>query len=103
MGEYHDLYLKNDTLLLAVFENFRIKNVFRNLWTRPCTISFSSRISMASSLKKTKVGLELLKDIDMLLMVKKGLEEKYSTLLIDMQKLIINIWKIMIKIKNHHI
>ena len=30
-------------------------------------------------------------------------EEKYVTLLTDMQKLIINIWKIMIKIKYHQV
>ena len=66
-------------------------------------ISFSSWISLASSFKKTKVKLELLTDIDMLLMVKKELEDEYIMQFIDMEKLITNIWKIMIKVKNHHI
>ena len=39
----------------------------------------------------------------MLLMVKKVLEEEYVTLFIDMQKLITNTRKAIIKIKNHHI
>ena len=40
--EYHDLYLKGDTLLLAdVFESVR-KNVFKNLSFRSCKISFTS-------------------------------------------------------------
>ena len=54
---------------------------------------------MASTLKKTKKNLELLTDIDMLLMVKKELEEKYVMQFIITLKLITNIWKIMIKIK----
>ena len=53
---------------------------------------------MASSFKKTKVKLDLLTDIDMLLMVEKVLEEKYMTLFIDMQKVITKTLKIMIKI-----
>ena len=36
----------------------------------------------------------------MLLMAEKVFEEEYVMQFIDMQKLIINIWKIMIKIKN---
>ena len=53
---------------------------------------------MTSSLKKTEV--KLLAEIDMLLMVEKKLEEEYVALLMDIEKLITNIWKIMIKIKN---
>ena len=39
----------------------------------PRNFSFSSQISLASSFKKTEVKLELLTDIDMLLMVEKGI------------------------------
>ena len=39
-------------------------------------------------LKNTKVKLDLLSDIDMLLTVEKVLEEEYVTLFIDMKKLI---------------
>ena len=56
-----------------------------------------------AALKKIEVKLELLTDIDMLLMVEKALEEEYVMQFISMQKLITNIRKIMIKIKNHHI
>ena len=73
LGEYHDLYIQSDTLLLVdVFENLRnmcLKIYF--LSNTSCKIFFSSWISMASSFKKTKVKLELLTDIDMLLMVEK--------------------------------
>ena len=47
-----------------------------------------------AALKKTKIKLDLLIDIDVLL------EEEYVTLFFDMQKLITNTWKIMMKIKN---
>ena len=39
----------------------------------------------------------------MSLMVEKRIRGEYVTLLIDMEKLIINIWKIVVKIKNRHI
>ena len=65
LDEYHDLYLESDTLLFAdVLENFRV---------RSSKISFSPRISMTNSFKNTKVKLELLTVIDMLLMVEKGI------------------------------
>ena len=56
-----------------------------------------------ADLKKAKVKLDLLTDIDMLLMVEKLLEEEYFTLFLDMQKVITNALKIMMKIKNRHI
>ena len=55
---------------------------------------------MARSFKKDRIKLELLTDIDQL---NKELEEQHITQFIDMQKLIINISKIMIRIKNRDI
>ena len=61
-------------------------------------------LAWQAALKKAEVirflkKLDLLTDIDMLLTVEKG---KYVTQFIDMQKVIINIWKTMLKIKNLH-
>ena len=47
-------------------------------------------LAWQAAFKKAKVKLDLLTEIDMLLMVEEGIEEKYITLFIDMQKLIIN-------------
>ena len=72
MGDYHDLYLKTDTLLLAdVFEEFR--NVcLENYELDPAWYFTSPGLAWDASLKKTKVKLELLTDIDMLQMIEKG-------------------------------
>ena len=71
---YHDLYLKSNALLLAdVSKNFR-KMCLRNLSIRSCKIYFGPRISLERSfIKRIKVELELLTDIDLLLMVQKGI------------------------------
>ena len=63
-------------------------------------------LACQAALKKTKVKLDLLTDIDMLLMTKKGIKGskvEYVMLFIDMQKLITSIWKIMIRLKNLYI
>ena len=90
-GEYYDLYVKNDTSLLAdVFENFR--NMCLKIHELDPAKQFSAPgLELKAALKKTKVKLHLLTDIDMLLMVEKVLAEEYVTLFIDMQKLVINI------------
>ena len=72
MGEYHGLYLKSDTLLLSdVFENFR-KMCLEIYELDPAKYFPAPELAWQAALKKTKVKLELLTDIDMQLMVEKG-------------------------------
>ena len=72
LGDYHDLYVQSDTLLLAdVFENFRDKCI-EIYGLDPAHFLSAPGLAWQACLKKTKVKLELLTDIDMLLMVEKG-------------------------------
>ena len=72
LGEYHDLYVQCDTFLLAdVFENFRNKCI-EIYELDPAHFLSAPGLAWQACLKKTKVKLELLTDIDMLLMVEKG-------------------------------
>ena len=76
LGEYHDLYVQSDTLLLAdVFENFRDKCI-EIYELDPAHFLSAPGLAWQACLKKTKVELELLTDIDMLLMVEKGIRGK---------------------------
>ena len=73
MGEYHDLYLKSDILLLAdVFENFR-KTCLEYYKLNPCHYFSSPGLSWDAMLKMTKIKLELMTDIDMFQFIEKGL------------------------------
>ena len=73
--EYHDLYLKSDTLLLVnVSEDFRKRCLEIYLLDPPKFIS-APGLAWQAALKKNKKG---------------KLEGEYDTLLIDIQKLIIN-------------
>ena len=73
LGEYHDLYVQSDKLLLAhVFENFRNKCI-KIHQIDPAKFLSASRLARKAALKKTKVKLDLLTKIDMLLMVEKGI------------------------------
>ena len=54
LGEYHDLYLKTDVILLAnVFEAFR-KVCLKNLWIGSSPLLYSSQISLESLLKENE-------------------------------------------------
>ena len=73
LGDYHDLYVQSDTLLLAdVFENFR--NMFIEVYELdPVHFLSSPGLAWQACLKETNVKLELITDLDMLLMVEKGI------------------------------
>ena len=73
MGDYHDLYLKSDVLLLAdVFENFR--NVCLKAYNvDPCHFYTSPGLAWQACLKMTEVELELWTDPNMYLFIEDGL------------------------------
>ena len=73
LGEYHDLYVQSDTLLLAdVFENFRDMCI-KEYELDPAHFLSLPGLAWQACLKKTNIELELLTDYDMLLMVEEGI------------------------------
>ena len=75
MGDFHDLYLKTDILLLAdVMENFR-KLCEKHYELDPAHFFTIPGMAWDAMLKITGIELELLKDgqIEMLLMIEKGI------------------------------
>ena len=72
LGEYHDLYLKTDVLLLAdVFENFR-KVCLKNYHLDPAHYYSSPSLAWDAMLKMTNVSLELMQDRDMHVIIDKS-------------------------------
>ena len=69
----YDLYVQSGTLLLAdVFKNFR--NLCLEIYElHPAKVLSAPGLAWQAALKKTKVKLDLLTDIDMLLMIEKGI------------------------------
>ena len=73
LGEYHDLYVKLDTSLLAdVFENFRNKSIEIDKLD-PAYFLTTTGLSWWACLKKTGLNLELLTDQNMFLIYEKGI------------------------------
>ena len=73
LGEYHDLYVQSDTLLLAdVFENFR-NTCLKAYELDPAHFLSLPGLACQACLKKTNIKLELLTDYDMLLMEEEGI------------------------------
>ena len=76
LGDYHDLYVQSDTLLLAdVFENFR-KACIKTYELDPAYFISLTGLAWQACLKKNRnriIGVELLTDYDMLLMIEEGI------------------------------
>ena len=73
LGDYHDLYVQSDTLLLAdVFNNFR-DICLKEYELDPSHFLSLPGLAWQACLKKTNTELELLTDYDMLLMVEDGI------------------------------
>ena len=86
MGDYRDLYLKADVLLLAdVFEKF-ISTCLEYYRLDPCHYFSSPGLSWNAMFKMTKIKLEFISDIYMYLFIEKGMRigisyiaKRYST------------------------
>ena len=73
LGEYHDLYLRTDVILLAkVFEAFR-DTCLEHYSPDPAHFYTSPGLAWKACLKKTGIRLELLTNPDMLLMFERGI------------------------------
>ena len=73
LGDHHDLYVQSDSLLLAdVFGNFRNKCI-EIYELDPAHFLSAPGLVWQVCLKKTEIILELLNDINMLLMIEKGI------------------------------
>ena len=73
LGEYHDLYVQSDTLLLSeIFDKFR-DTCIKIYELDPAQFLSTPGLACQACLKKTGVELELLTDYDMFLMIESGI------------------------------
>ena len=78
LGEYHDLYLRTDIILLAnIFEAFR-KVCLDNYGLDPAHCYTAPGLAWKACLKKTSIRSELLLDPDMLLMFERGIRGRFT-------------------------
>ena len=78
LGDYHDLYVQSDTAQLTdVFENFRLVCLKQYQLDAAYFVS-TPGLALEAMLKITKVKMELLTDIDMVLMVENGIRGRLT-------------------------
>ena len=103
LERYDDLYVQSDTFWLPdVFENFR--NMCLEIYKiNPAKSLSVPGLAWKVDLKKTKVKLNLLTDIDMLLVMEKGIRGGICHSIYWYAKANDKLWKIKININNCHI
>ena len=80
LGDYHDLYLRTDVVLLAdVFENFRTL-CLKDYGLDPCHYYSAPGLSWDALLRMTGVNLDLISDLDQQLFIEKGMRGGISTI-----------------------
>ena len=103
LGEYRDLYVQSDTLLLEdVFENSRNK-CLEIYELDPVYFVSAHGLAWQAYLKIIGVKLELLTDYDMLLMIEKGIKDGVCQATHRYAKANNKYMKNMIETINHHI
>ena len=99
IGDYHDLYLKADALLLAdVFEKF-ISTYLDYYRLDPCHYFSFPGLIWDAILKVTGIELELISDFYMHLFIQKRMRCGISYIAKRHIRQIINIWSVMIVAK----
>ena len=73
MGEYHDLYLKTDVLLLCDVSEKFINVCLKDYGLDPCHYFSSPGLSWDAMLKMTGIKLEKVGNIDVHLLLEKGM------------------------------
>ena len=90
-GDYHDLYLRTDVVLLAnVFEAFR-DTCLRHYSLDPVHFYTFSGLAWKAGLKSTGIELELLTNSNMLLMFERGIRGELLKWFVNTYRQIINI------------
>ena len=78
MGDYYDLYLKTDVLLLADVSEKFINKCLHYYGLDPCHYFSSPGLSWVAMLKITKIELDHISDNDMHLFIEKGMRSRIS-------------------------
>ena len=94
LGDYHDLYLRTDVVLLAnVYEAFR-DTCLKHYNLNPAHFYTSPGLVWKARLKHIAIRLELLTNPDMLLKFEQGSEVELLKQFVNTHWQIINIWEI---------
>ena len=91
LGQYHDLYMKTDILLLAdIFQNFQDLCLDFYKFDPAHCLTLPS-FAWSAALHKSNINLELISDPDMYLFFEEGIRGGISVITKSIAKLIINI------------